>query len=58
MNTFFTEHQLATASRPPDKSDSVKHINNVFTETAISDKPSVECGLLGDINIHLLFDEK
>ena len=36
MNTFFTEHQLATASRPPDKSDSVKHINNVFTETVIS----------------------
>ena len=40
----------------PSKSNFVKHINNVFTETGILYKQ--ECYLLGDLNINLLFDER
>ena len=47
---------LGILYRPPDKSDFVKHINNVFTETGVSDKH--ECYLLGDLNINLILDEK
>ena len=42
--------------RPPDKSNYVKHINNVFTETVVLDKQ--ECYLLGDLYISLILDEK
>ena len=42
--------------RPPDKSDFVKRISNVFTETGVLDKQ--ECYLLGDLNINLLLDER
>ena len=41
---------------PPDKSDFVKHNNNVFTETGVLDKE--ECCLLGDLSVNLLLDEK
>ena len=47
---------LGILYRPPDKSDFVKHINNVFTETGVLDKQ--ECYLLGDLNINLILDEK
>ena len=43
---------LGILYRPPDKSDFVKYINNLFTETAALDKQ--ECYLLGDLNIHLV----
>ena len=48
--------QLGILYRPPDKSDFVKHINNVFIETGVLDKQ--ECYLLGDVNINLILDEK
>ena len=47
---------LGISYRPPSKSDFVKHINNVFTETGVLDKQ--ELYLLGDLNINLLLDEK
>ena len=47
---------LGILYRPPDKSDFVKHINNVFTETGVLDKQ--ECYLLGDLNINLILEEK
>ena len=47
---------LGISYRPSSKSDFVKHINNIFTETGILDKQS--CYLLGDIKINLLFDEE
>ena len=43
---------LSILYRPPDKSNFVKYINNLFTETAVLDKQ--ECYLLGDLNIHLV----
>ena len=39
---------LGILYRPPNKSDFVKHTNNVFTETGVLDKK--ECYLLGDLN--------
>ena len=47
---------LGILYKPPDKSDFVKHINNVFTETGVLDKQ--ECYLLGELNINLIRDEK
>ena len=47
---------LGILYRPPDKSDFVKHINNVFTETGVLDKQV--CYVLGDLNISLILDEK
>ena len=47
---------LGIIYRPPDKSDFVNHINNVFTETGVLDKQ--ERYLLGDLNINLILDEK
>ena len=47
---------LGILYRPPDKSDFVKHINNVFTETGVLDKQ--KCYLLGDLNINLILEEK
>ena len=47
---------LDTLYKPPDKSEFVKYINNVFTETGVLDKQ--ECYLLGDLNINLILDEK
>ena len=41
---------------PPDKSDLVKHINNVFTETGVLHKQ--ECYLLGSLNINLPLTRK
>ena len=46
---------LGILYRPPDKSDFVKRINNVFTETGVLDKQ--ECYLLRDLNINLILDE-
>ena len=42
--------------RPPDKSDFVNHINNVWSETGVLDKQ--ERCLLGDLNVNLIRDEK
>ena len=39
---------LAISYRPPNKSDFVKHIDDVFTETGVLDKE--ECYLLGESN--------
>ena len=47
---------LSILYRPPNKSDFVKHINNVFTETGALDRQ--ECYLPGDLNINLILDEK
>ena len=47
---------LGILCRPPDKSDFVKYINNVFTETGVLDKQ--ERYPLGDLNINLILDEK
>ena len=47
---------LGILYRPPNKSDFVKHINNVSTETVVLDKQ--DCYLLGDLNINLILDKK
>ena len=47
---------LGILNRPFNKSDFVKHINNVFTETWVLDKQ--ECYLSGDLNINLLHNKK
>ena len=47
---------LGILYRPFNKSDFVKHINNVFTETGVLDKE--ECYLSGDLNINLLLEKK
>ena len=46
---------LGILHKQPDKSDFIKHINNVFTETGVLDKQ--ECYFLGDLNINLILDE-
>ena len=47
---------LGILYRPPDESDFVKHIYNVFTETGALDRQ--QCYLLGDLNINITIDEK
>ena len=47
---------LGILYRPPDKSDFVKHVNNIFTETELLDKQ--EGYLLGNLNINLILNEK
>ena len=46
---------LGILYRPPNKSDFIKHINNIFTETEVLDKQ--ECYLLGNLNINLILEE-
>ena len=47
---------LGILYRPLDKSDFVKHINNVFTETGVLHKQ--EFYLIGDLNINLILTNK
>ena len=53
---FFFLNLIQSLHRAPNKSDFIKHINNLFTETWVSDKE--ECYILGDLNINLILDEK
>ena len=59
VNIFLTKSKpilLGILYRPPDKSDFVKHINNVFTGTGFLGKQ--ECYLLRDLNINLILEKK
>ena len=47
---------LGILYRPPDKSDFVKHINDVLTEPGVLDKQ--KCYLLGDLNVNLVLTRK
>ena len=47
---------LGILYRPPSKSEFVRHIYNVFTETGVLDKQ--QCYILGDSNINLQFGKE